>query len=531
MPQGRIVGVVSGGVTIADFALAPRGPATGSIFGRVVDAPTLEPIAEALILVVGEGDTSLLQNVAPIVVLGRARTDADGRYRIHELPAGRVRVYALKRGYRIAGRGVEIPPGGAVEVNFRLQPVPMPMTGHLVGRVRDARTEAPIARAYVAILPDQASAFALSLAPGQPRFTLTDRNGHYAFRDVPIGHYRVVAIKRGYEAGVQRVTIEKGAIARAHFLLEPITNPHFGSLHGRATDAATGAPLPGVWVRVAGHDYEWLNDPDRFSTRTDENGEFLFEHLREGTYEVHFAKRGYEPARERVEIVAGMRTEIEVALKPIPHFGALEGHVTDALTGDPIPGAYVFIPLVDLPYSANPDNTIFTRTDDDGYYRIDDAPPGLQVVVAWHPGYFPDAQLATIVAGETTTLDFALIAWPPSPGGSVTVRAIDPATGRPIAGARVHLSTNDWIQPFSEWDVDWLATDDNGYATFASPPPGDWALIVSIEGYQPEMALTSEAVFGDFGPEIAGAVLLEMVKGESSAAARGLWIIYPQPPF
>lgn len=78
--------------------------------------------------------------------------------------------------------------------------------------------------------------------------------------------------------------------------------------------------------------------------------------------------------------------------------GSLSGTVTDAQSGDPLPGANVVIE--DLSRGA--------AVDSDGNYEITDIPSGTYQVSASFIGYNQMVKSVTISAGESVTLDFAL---------------------------------------------------------------------------------------------------------------------------
>lgn len=79
--------------------------------------------------------------------------------------------------------------------------------------------------------------------------------------------------------------------------------------------------------------------------------------------------------------------------------GKLQGRVTDSSTGQPLAGAMVRID----------GTTLANVTNDQGYYFINQAPPGAQDVTAEILGYRPTVvEAERILAGQTTTLDFEL---------------------------------------------------------------------------------------------------------------------------
>lgn len=81
---------------------------TGTIVGTVVDARTQEPLADINVVVAG-------------TLLG-ATTDADGTFRIEDVPPDEYTVQVSALDYRTARWSVEVAAGETVEVTFRLTP-------------------------------------------------------------------------------------------------------------------------------------------------------------------------------------------------------------------------------------------------------------------------------------------------------------------------------------------------------------------------------------------------------------------------
>lgn len=77
--------------------------------------------------------------------------------------------------------------------------------------------------------------------------------------------------------------------------------------------------------------------------------------------------------------------------------GTIAGTVTDS-GGEPIEGANVVVE----------DTELSTTTDDDGDYEITDVPEATYTVTASAAGYDDNSQSVTVIAGETSTADFAL---------------------------------------------------------------------------------------------------------------------------
>ena len=122
--------------------------------------------------------------------------------------------------------------------------------------------------------------------------------------------------------------------------------------------------------------------------------------------------------------------------------GSIVGTVVDSLTGAPLPGAFVFLSGTNLSDS----------TDAEGRYRIDRIRPGRHVVSFLHPrlhevGALPPQRVATMGDGDEATLDLAvpsvetmLRSYCPDAGDDERMIAglvRERASGRPVAGARV----------------------------------------------------------------------------------------------
>ena len=485
------VEVPSGHAIEVNFALRPLSVGHGAIAGKVIDALSTQPLAGVYVWVIPDGAFTI-QGAVPAVVWGEAQTDDHGEYTIDGIPAGEVRVLAAKEGYRTGKREAVVAANETTPVHFELQPIPVPATGVLVGTVREAGTEAPIAEAYVMITHDHPEDFSLSRSPDTARSTLTDKNGQYALDGLPTGSYRVTAGKFGFEPATQEAQIQEGQSTTANFLLRRIPTPEYGALGGKVIDAQTSLPLSGALVQAFPGDQEWLTRNSDLAIRTDNQGNYLFPRLRTGDYRVRAFKFGYEPTGKTATVEKDQKTTCNLALVPVPGVGTIEGMVTDALTNEPIGGALVFLPIVGEPHSANELNAPHARTDNQGHYRIEGVPAGQRTTVAFHPAYYLDAQIANVAEGQTTTLDFSLI-HRPTGSWNWRVRAINALTGQPIVGARIHVPVTDWIEPGSSWDPWSGRTDETGSALILGVPPGDWSLVGSAQRFEPILTALPDA--------------------------------------
>ena len=152
--------------------------------------------------------------------------------------------------------------------------------------------------------------------------------------------------------------------------------------------------------------------------------------------------------------------------------GTLTGTVTDSSTNAPIAGAQINV----APLGAS------TVTDASGHYSLT-LPVGAYDVTASHFGYTPLTQSASITDGNTTTLDFALVA---APSGSLSGTVSD-SSANPIANATVTINGTP-IPP--------ATTDANGHYSFASVPNGTYN-VTATAGNCTSPATDSVTVSGD----------------------------------
>jgi len=239
-----------------------------------------------------------------------------------------------------------------------------------------------------------------------------------------------------------------------------------GQIQGTVTDASTSQPLAGVSV---------VARPDRdgppalgqgqgkgrlggggggggghhgFRAITGEDGTYTLE-VPAGEYHVKAYTQGYFPAHEEATVTEGGTTTLDFVLDPLT-YGTIAGIVTDAGTGQPLEGVMI---------GARPDrgdrpplgqrqgkgrlggghgggpHGFHAMTGEDGTYSLE-LPTGDYQVKACMEGYFPGLADATVLEGQTTTVDFAL---DPLTFGTLTGTVTDSTTSAPIEGAFVML--------------------------------------------------------------------------------------------
>ncbi len=139
--------------------------------------------------------------------------------------------------------------------------------------------------------------------------------------------------------------------------------------------------------------------------------------------------------------------------------GTIAGTVTDSSNAEPIEGATVVVEGTEL----------LATTDGDGDYEIDEVPVETYTVTTSAEGYDDDSQSVTVIAGETSTADFALNPIPTT--GTIAGKVTDSSTGLAIEGATVTDGTRSAI------------TGVNGDYTITDVPEATYTVTASAAGY------------------------------------------------
>ena len=180
-------------------------------------------------------------------------------------------------------------------------------------------------------------------------------------------------------------------------------------------DANTENSISGAEVDV--------NDGVSLSGFTNQTGFVEFAQLLGGTYTANASATGYQTASET--FMLDKNATVIIKLTPILITGIINGTATDTSTTLPIQGATIAA------------NGVSNTTDAEGHYQISIA-SGTYTVTADKSGYTSASKQATVTAGETTTVNFALEPIPPPPAqGTLNGTVTDASTTLPIEDATV----------------------------------------------------------------------------------------------
>lgn len=370
----------------------------GTLTGVVTDATDQTPVENALVMARG--------NHGPRWAL----TDASGAYELENLREGEQNVRCWAQGFMPAQASVTIVAGETAALDFALTTFAF---GQVQGLVTDAGTGEPIPGALVVLHP--AAKYLSTDGEITRMHTITGPDGDYFFEHVFAGDYTVTARAFGYvESEPIAISVTQDQVITADLTLEPVS---FGSADGTVTDAATGEPIEGAHVLVMpltnnGKSERGGMGHGHWRTTTDADGHYLFEELVVGAYDVVVLARDYERANASILIVEGQTTTLDFALEGFT-FGSVEGFVTDSVTTEPIEDAMaMFFRVGPLTVAGEPPpekgGFFFARTDENGFFALDDIPAGTYQVRILARGYRYQALSVEVPGDDTTTLEIQL---------------------------------------------------------------------------------------------------------------------------
>ncbi|MBI3464071.1 MAG: carboxypeptidase regulatory-like domain-containing protein, partial [Planctomycetes bacterium] len=233
----------------------------GSITGQVTDSTTGLGISGATVSYSG----------------GSSTTDANGGYRLIDIPSGQHEVTVSAPGYATVRRTQSVQPEEVVTLDLELT-----VAGTVSGRVTAMDTGAAVGGATITYTGGS---------------TTTDVDGNYLITDIAPGSQALVASASGYHSAEQAVVVVGHGSASLDFALAVKQ----ASIRGEIEDAATGEPIVGATVQYSGG-----------VITTNDLGFYRFENVSPGAHLVTVSTDGYLGASSLVNVVAGSAAIIDL---------------------------------------------------------------------------------------------------------------------------------------------------------------------------------------------------------------------------
>ncbi|MCH8338926.1 MAG: carboxypeptidase-like regulatory domain-containing protein [Chloroflexi bacterium] len=166
-----------------------------------------------------------------------------------------------------------------------------------------------------------------------------------------------------------------------------------GTVTGVVTDSSNGKPIAGATVSA---------DTGQIDT-TDDGGNYMLDNVPTGAGTLTASASGYASKSTTTSVTDGLTTVVDFALDPEPEpssTGTVKGKVTDASTGKNL--SEVMVTIVETGQN--------DTTNKGGRYSINDVPEGSVIVVkASKLGFVDEEKTVIVIAGQSTTVNFALL--------------------------------------------------------------------------------------------------------------------------
>jgi protocatechuate 3,4-dioxygenase beta subunit len=429
-----------------------------------------------------------------------AATDAEGRFEIADLAAGRYDLEVRAGGFAPAKvPGVKVGEGGG---QVDLGTVVLAPGASIEGRVADPDGRA-IASAEVTVRAGRDGLLGWSGAAGPRAKVQTDAGGRFVVADLAPGQPVVLTVaKEGY--GTEATSSLRPPADGVAVVLRPA-----GRLRGRVVDAR-GRPIEGARVMAYPDDRPVLS-AERMLARQQRpswavsgaDGRFLIEDVEPGTLRVAAEAESFQQASlSGLELAAGGEREIEIVLET----GAVvEGRVTTA-DGVPVVSASVGVtPRRDLGMSGSlvSSGNSSGATDAEGRYRVEGAAVGPASITVYYDGR-PRLNKSVEVRPGDNVFDLVL-----ERGFEVSGQVVG-ADGTGVAGAVLDLQAapRPGFSAFSHGGMSAQAVSrGDGTFTLTNVAAGRYKVTASREGF----AAASSEVF-EVDDDVAG-LLLELGRG------------------
>ncbi len=419
-------------------------------------------------------------------------TDDEGWFEFERLDPGEYRVEAKASGYcKHSERVLQVLPGQAQEdIEIALD---------RAGQV-----------AAIALASDGSTKAGLRIelegplgGESQTQSENTDAEGGVTFEDVIPGDYRIRLAGKSQFSGF-RFRMDDGTntpkgepVSVRAGETSPVELDWAGVriVRGRVLERGNAVQSATVSLKTSANPFGFGSP----TTKTDSNGEFAFEDVEPGAYEVTAAKPTMPvAASENIVVGDALETKVEIALST----SVITGRVTDE-AGDPIVNARITIQpqkqqdpegstttqsVVSYAFSSGDGNFImsssgsnqFVRTDADGRYRADNVPAGTYEVGVSSSEHISSDRGDVEVGVEAVVegIDFELAA-----GGRLKITVVDSGTGDGVAFASIRLDALGNGEDPETTESRSSFTPGDGVFEYTGLAPGRYRVVVTHDEY------------------------------------------------
>lgn len=404
--QSVIVSI--GGTNAANLVISSS---VGTLSGAIRDSRVGGSIASVSVTVVSQTTPAL--QISPVM------TDAAGAYQF-TLATGTYLITASKSGYANGTATVTIVSNTSITQDFTLSP----NGAYLTGLVTDTEGT-PQKDVLIRVVP--------SSGTGSSSDTKTGEDGKYSLY-LGSGTYSMTLTKSGFGRQTATVTIQSNVDQIKDFSLGPKS-----TMQGVVKLTTTSETLPNILVEA------YLSGSLVGSVNTTAQGEFVFENLSPGTYNIGLARdaSAYSPATYVVLILNdGTLVPEEPELFIAPRV-LTDEDVVHPLASGTIHDAFTKAPLQYVTCTLK--GVGGTITDDQGRFSFANLVPGDYELTFSKPGWqdltinFIVKQTGTVTTMFPATLAYEMIQNQETNVGAITGRYVDETTGLGVDGLIVRV--------------------------------------------------------------------------------------------
>ncbi|PID30144.1 MAG: hypothetical protein CSB55_00015 [Candidatus Cloacimonadota bacterium] len=374
-------------------------------------------------------------------------SDITGKYGFNNIQTGVYELIFRKSGFEDVVKTVNVE---SLNNSYTVNAVMTPFAAVMSGFIRESGTGNPIEGAVI-------------VAEGTDAQTLSEGNGYYKLMHILAGVRNITVNCAGYAEGlVSNMVFANGDSLNHDFILNPLP----GKITGTITEGNYlsgrdyGDVISDVIVQITGTDY---------STISDSEGNFAFNGLVSGTYNLEFRKDGYQNKTEsNIEVANADTVNLNVSLSPF--YSSLNGNI---VSNNFLPVRNALIKVVG--------NSLSATSDSSGAYHLTNLKKGVYNIEITHENY-QTVNLSNLNVGinEYLEYDFILNSFPGSVEGTVRENNFRRDFGDPVSGVKVSVGSQ------------FVFTDQNGYYRIDNLNEGYYNLVFSKSGFE---EYTAENVF------------------------------------